>query len=149
MRRYLRRQLSRRSRHRHHRRAASRATAQPICQPRVGYLVLLNGVAALILLACASQLTLQIKAAGAVVDAMLLFGVGATIALASTFFAYLRRTLRLQAPERVPLRTALWWLSVLALPDSFCTHDGCRIGRRASCNTVRQVGGCESISNRS
>jgi tellurite resistance protein TehA-like permease len=77
-------------------------------------LVLLNGVAALILLACASQLTLQIKAAGAVVDAMLLFGVGATIALASAFFAYLRSTLRLQAPERVPLRTALWWLSVLA-----------------------------------
>ena len=46
---------------------------------------------------------------------MLVFGVGATVTLASTFFAYLRRTLRLQAPERVPLRTGLWWLSVLAV----------------------------------
>ena len=80
----------------------------------VAYLVLLNGVAALILLAAVSQLTPQVKTAGAVVDAMLVFGVGATTALASTFFAYLRRTLRMQAPERVPLRTGFWWLSVLA-----------------------------------
>jgi hypothetical protein len=47
---------------------------------------------------------------------MLVFGSGAAAALSSTFFAYLRRTVRLQAPERVPLRNLLWWLSVLAFP---------------------------------
>ena len=45
---------------------------------------------------------------------MLVFGAGAAIALGSTFFAYVRRTVRLQAPDRVPLRVTLWWLSVLA-----------------------------------
>jgi hypothetical protein len=45
---------------------------------------------------------------------MLVFGAGAVVALASMFFAYLRRTIRLQAPERVPLRRGLWWLSLLA-----------------------------------
>lgn len=81
----------------------------------IAYLILLNGIAALVLLASLSQLAPQIEDARKVVDAMLVFGAGAAAALASTFFAYLRRTIHLQAPERVPLRTVLWWLSVAAV----------------------------------
>jgi len=90
---------------RRRRRYASRAIA---------YLVLLNGAAALIMLASLPQLAGQVSKPIRIVDAMLVFGVGAAIALGSTFFAYVRRTVRLQAPERVPLRVTLWWLSVLA-----------------------------------
>ena len=45
---------------------------------------------------------------------MLVFGSGALAGLACIFLAYLRRTVRIQAPERVPSRTALRWLSVIA-----------------------------------
>ena len=77
-------------------------------------LILLNGLAALILLAGFSHLAPATGNAGKVVDAMLVFGSGAVAGLASTFFAYLRRTIRFLAPERRPLRTALWWLSLIA-----------------------------------
>ena len=90
---------------RQRRRYASRAIA---------YLVLLNGVAALIMLASLPQLAGQVSKPIRIVDAMLVFGAGAAIALGSTFFTYVRRTVRLQTPERVPLRVTLWWLSVLA-----------------------------------
>src|SRR5918996_5626149 len=90
---------------RQRRRYASRAIA---------YLVLLNGVAALILLASLSRLAAHVPKPFMLVDAMLIFGIGAAIGLGSTFFAYVRRTVRLQAPERVPLRVSLWWLSVVA-----------------------------------
>jgi Collagen triple helix repeat (20 copies) len=80
----------------------------------IALLILLNGIAALILLAGFSNLAPATQNAGKVVYAMLVFGSGAVVGLASMFFAYLRRTLRSLAPERLPLRTALWWLSVLA-----------------------------------
>jgi hypothetical protein len=90
---------------RQRRRYASRAVA---------YLVLLNGVAALVVLASLPHVSDLLAEPDKVADAMLVFGAGAAVALGSAFFAYLRRTVRLQAPERVPLRVSLWWLSVLA-----------------------------------
>jgi hypothetical protein len=80
----------------------------------IAYLILLNGIAALILLGSFAHLAPQIKDANQLANAMLVFGSGAVAGLTCTFFAYLRRTLRMQAPERVPLRTVLWWLSVVA-----------------------------------
>lgn len=80
----------------------------------IAYLILLNGIAALVLLAGFSRLGPQTLNAGKVVYAALVFGSGATAGLAATFFAYLRRTVQLQAPERVPMRIGLWWLSVIA-----------------------------------
>jgi hypothetical protein len=80
----------------------------------IAYLILLNGIAALILLAGFSRLGPQTLNAGKIVYAALVFGSGATAGLAATFFAYLRRTIQLQAPERVPMRIGLWWLSVIA-----------------------------------
>jgi hypothetical protein len=109
---------------RQRRRYASRAIA---------YLVLLNGVAALILLASLPHLAGQVTQPGRMMDAMLVFGIGAAIALGSTFFAYVRRTVRLQAPERIPLRVSLWWLSVLAaLLAAACFVIGLNMAGRAA-----------------
>src|SRR5262245_18272791 len=58
----------------------------------IAYLILLNGIAALILLMGAAHLSPQVEDAKRVVDAMLVFGSGASAALASAFFAYVRRT---------------------------------------------------------
>jgi hypothetical protein len=49
------------------------------------------------------------------IAAMMVFGAGAVAALASMFLAYLRRTVALEAPERVPARTAVWWLATIAV----------------------------------
>jgi hypothetical protein len=98
----------------------------------VAYLILLNGIAALVLLASLTNLAPGVENANRVVDAMLVFGAGAAVALASTFFAYLRRTVRLQAPERVPLRTGLWWLSLLAaIAGAACFLVGLNMAGRA------------------
>jgi Collagen triple helix repeat (20 copies) len=87
----------------------------------IALLILLNGIAALILLAGFSHLAPATGNADKVVAAMLVFGSGAVAGLASTFFAYLRRTIRFLAPERLPLRTALWWLSVAgAIGSAVC-----------------------------
>ena len=80
----------------------------------VSLLILLNGAAALVLLASFAHLTPQIENAPKLIAAMLVFGSGAVAALASMFFAYLRRTVRVNEPDEVPLRTAVWWLATLA-----------------------------------
>jgi rare lipoprotein A len=105
----------------------------------IAYLTLLNGIAALVLLASVAHLAPQVEDAKKVVDAMLVFGSGAAAALASTFCAYLRRTVRLQAPERVPLRTILWWLSVLAaVAGTACFLIGLNMAGRAVTPVLEQ-----------
>lgn len=97
----------------------------------IACLILLNGIAALLLLTRVAHLA-QVEDAKRVVDAMLVFGSGAAAALTSTFFAYLRRTVRLQAPESVPLRNALWWLSLLAaVSGAACFLIGLNMAGRA------------------
>ena len=63
----------------------------------VALVVLLNGVAAIVLLATLAQGISP--AAKPFADAMLVFGAGAGLGLASAFFAYLTRTFRLERPE--------------------------------------------------
>ncbi len=58
----------------------------------VAFLVILNGVAALLLLSNFVNLQPLTENASKVADAMVVFGVGVAAALASMFFAYLRRT---------------------------------------------------------
>ena len=109
---------------RQRRRYASRA---------ISYLVLLNGVAALILLVSLTHLAAEVPQPRRLADAMVVFGAGAAVALGSTFFAYLRRTARLLAPERVPLRVSLWWLSVIAaLAAAACFLIGLSMAGQAS-----------------
>src|SRR5262249_10532844 len=47
-------------------------------------------------------------------DAMVVFGVGSLFGLASAFFAYVGRTLRLEHPDLFPWRRPLRWLAILA-----------------------------------
>src|SRR6476619_5845568 len=80
----------------------------------VAFLVILNGIAALILLSNFLRLHPQVENAPTVAAAMVVFGAGVAAALASMFFAYLRRTVILRVPERAPSIPFGWWLAVLA-----------------------------------
>ena len=66
----------------------------------VGLLVLLNAAAALILLSSVVSLAARTANAPTLIAAMMVFGSGSIAALASMFFAYLRRTVAMEAPER-------------------------------------------------
>ena len=80
----------------------------------VGFLIILNGIAALLLLASFAHLSPKVGNAHTVAAAMVVFGIGVAAALASMFFAYLRRTIALEAPEHARLRPVGWWLALLA-----------------------------------
>ena len=72
----------------------------------LGFLVLLNGAAALVMLsilARAPASTVDTKFA----SAMLFFSGGAIAALLSSFLAYINRTVTMEAPEHASLRRAL------------------------------------------
>ena len=59
---------------------------------------------------------------------MVVFGAGVAAALASMFFAYLRRTIMLRAPERAPSMPFGWWLAILAaLASAVCFVVGLRM----------------------
>jgi len=80
-------------------------------------LVLLNGAAALVLLAILAQApdsTVEPKFAAA----MMFFSSGAVAALLSSFIAYVNRTVRMEAPERATLRRALRFLAIAAVIGS-------------------------------
>jgi hypothetical protein len=56
------------------------------------------------------------------------FGAGVAAALASMFFAYLRRTIMLRAPERAPAIPYGWWLAILAaIASAVCFVVGLRM----------------------
>lgn len=94
----------------------------------VAFLVILNGVAALLLLGNFVRLNPQIENAPKVADAMVVFGGGVAAALASMFFAYLRRTVLLRAPNRAPSIPFGWWLAVLAsVVSAVCFVGGLRM----------------------
>jgi uncharacterized membrane protein len=94
----------------------------------VAFLVILNGIAALLLLANFARLNPQIENAPKVADAMVVFGAGVAAALASMFFAYLRRTIVLRAPERAPSIPFGWWLAILAaIGSTVCFVVGLRM----------------------
>jgi hypothetical protein len=103
----------------------------------VAFLVILNGIAALLLLNNFLGLHPQVEHASKVARAMVVFGVGVASALASMFFAYLRRTILLSAPERGPLRPVGWWLAVLAaIASTVCFVGGLRMVGKAVVPTL-------------
>jgi hypothetical protein len=94
----------------------------------VAFLVILNGIAALLLLGGFLRLHPQVENAPTVAAAMVVFGAGVAAALASMFFAYVRRTIRLQAPERAALMPFSWWLAILAaVVSAVCFVAGLRM----------------------
>lgn len=83
----------------------------------LSYLVLLNGAAALVLLAILAQAptaTVHAKLAGA----MMFFSGGAVAALLSSFFAYINRTVRMERPERASIRKVLRILALVTVIGS-------------------------------
>jgi hypothetical protein len=79
----------------------------------LGYLVLLNGAAALLMLS-AFALGFQ-DTEPKLVAAMLVFGAGAMAGLVSSLIAYLNRAIRIEAPERIQLRDALRLAAMVAV----------------------------------
>ena len=80
----------------------------------VAYVVLLNGIAAIGLLVGLPHASLPADVLKPFADAMVVFGVGSLFGLASTFIAYVGRTLRLEHPDLFPWRRPLRWLAILA-----------------------------------
>ena len=80
----------------------------------VAYVVWLNGLAAIALLIGLMHATLSADQVKRVADAMLVFGAGAVSGLASAFFAYVGRIIRLERPALVEWPRPLRWLAILA-----------------------------------
>jgi len=83
----------------------------------LAFLVLLNGGAALILLAIlarAAEGTVDSKVA----TALLFFSGGAIAGLLSSFIAYINRTVAMEAPQRANLRAALQGLAIAVVIGS-------------------------------
>jgi len=97
----------------------------------VTFIVLLNGAAAIVLLAIVAQPSPSTEALKGIADAMLIFSIGAVLALSSSLLAYLNRTFRLDQPLmrwRQPLR----WLAVaLAVSGAACFLVGMNMARIA------------------
>jgi hypothetical protein len=70
---------------------------------------------------------------------MVVFGVGVAAALASMFFTYLRRTVRLEAPERIPSIPVGWWLAVFAaIVSAVCFVVGLNMVGTAMASTLEK-----------
>jgi hypothetical protein len=80
----------------------------------VAYVVWLNGIAAIGLLVGLPHASLPAEVLKRFADAITVFGVGSLFGLASAFFAYVGRTLRLEHPDPFPWRRPLRWLAILA-----------------------------------
>ena len=81
----------------------------------VALVVLLNGVAAIVLLVCLAQGIQLARSVKAFANAMMIFGIGGALGLTSAFFAYLTRTFRLERPSfSTTWRRPLRWLAVAA-----------------------------------
>lgn len=80
----------------------------------LGYLILLNGVAAIVMVG-AFVYGFQISAEPKLAAAMLVFGVGAVAALLSSFIAYLNRIVRAEMPDNPKLPSALRLIAIAAV----------------------------------
>ena len=83
----------------------------------LGFLILLNGAAALVLLAILGRAP-EASVDNKLATAMMFFSGGAVAALLSSFLAYLNRTIALDAPERAQLRRGLQIVGILAVVGS-------------------------------
>jgi zinc transporter ZupT len=83
----------------------------------LAFLILLNGAAAVVLLAILAKAP-ESSVDSKVASAMVLFSGGAVAALLSSFLAYINRTLAMEAPERAVLRRALQICGILVVVGS-------------------------------
>ena len=80
----------------------------------VALVVLLNGLAAIATLVILSVAGHDGALASSIADAMVVFAAGAAAGLLSNFFAYLRRTIRLERPDLMVEGRPFRWLAVAA-----------------------------------
>jgi hypothetical protein len=73
----------------------------------VAFIVLLNGAAAIVLLAILAKPLPSTEGVKAIADAMIVFSIGAVLGLTSALIAYLNRTLRLDQPGFMTWRGSL------------------------------------------
>ncbi len=94
--------------------------------------VLLNGIAAIALLVGIAHGTSSAENAEKFANAMMVFGAGAALGLASAFFAYLSRTFRMERPARTSWRRPLRWLAIAAaIAGAVCFVIGLNVARIA------------------
>ena len=102
----------------------------------IAYVVWLNGLAAIaLLISLAAHAGLPAAAAKRFADGMFVFGVGSVAGLASAFFAYLGRTLRLEHPGLIGWRTP-WVAIIAAVIAVICFLTGLNMVRRAAVLTA-------------
>ena len=96
----------------------------------VALIILINSIAAIALLVGLAHGAASGQNLKSFANAMMVFGVGAAAGLASIFFAYLRRLLRLERPlqDTTPLR----WLAIAAaIAGAVCFVCGLGVARNA------------------
>jgi hypothetical protein len=99
----------------------------------VAYVVWLNGLAAIGVLIGLMHATLSADQAKRVADAMLVFGAGSIAGLASAFFAYVGRIIRLERPALIGWRRPMRWLAILAaIAGAVCFLGGLNMVRVAA-----------------
>ena len=96
----------------------------------VELVVLLNGLAAIALLITLSATEITTLGREPLANAMVVFGAGAALGLLSKFFAYLRRTVRLERPDlRVEGRPFRWLAVAAAVLGAACFIAGLVVAR--------------------
>ena len=96
----------------------------------VGLIILLNGIAAIALLVVLADAEANGTRGESLADAMVVFATGAAVGLLSKFFAYLRRTIRLERPDlRVEGRPFRWLAVAAAVAGAICFVAGFIVAR--------------------
>jgi hypothetical protein len=102
----------------------------------IAYVVWLNGLAAIALvISLAAHAGLPVGAAHRFGRGMLVFGVGSVAGLASAFFGYIGRTLRLESPGLIGWRTP-WFAIIAAVIGVICFLAGLNMVRHAAVLTA-------------
>jgi hypothetical protein len=97
----------------------------------VAFIVLLNGAAAIVLLAILAQPLPSTGGLKAIADAMLVFSIGAVLGLTSALLAYLNRTFRLDQPDMTWRRPLRWLAVAAAVAGAACFLVGMNMARIA------------------
>ena len=97
----------------------------------IAYVVWLNGLAAIgLLISLAAHAGLPVDAAHRFARGILVFAVGSVAGLASAFFGYIGRTLRLESPGLITWRTP-WFAIIAAVIGVICFLAGVNMARHA------------------
>jgi hypothetical protein len=97
----------------------------------VAFIVLLNGAAAIVLLAILAQPSPSTEALKQIADAMLIFSIGAVLGLTSALLAYVNRTFRLDQPGMTWRRPLRWLAVAAAVSGAVCFLAGMNMTRLA------------------